>query len=166
MDGGALDGYKMRKPLGTFDLSTVAGQAALMARAKELVTAGKKARFKELPQKRSIDQNALSWAVYSQIAKQSGCSTAEEVHRQCKLDIGVPILLEDSQEFRDFYRVGLQPFPYEVQLQQLIKYVDITRLFTTGQFTKYMDTVLRIYSGQGFDLMDPRKDDYADIINR
>ena len=107
--------------------------------------------------KRSLDQNNLAWKWYGEIAEQLGDRTVEDVHRYCKLHIGIPILRADSEEFREVYDRLIRPLGYEAKLEYMGLPLDmaVTRAMTTAQLTRFLDTMTRIFGEQGVMLTQP-----------
>jgi hypothetical protein len=103
---------------------------------------------------RSLDQNALHWKWAGEAAAQLGDRTADEVQRTWKLEIGVPILRSEDDDFRAFYNVALLHRTYEEKIAAM-KYVPVTSIMTVPQMTKFMDAVLRQCQEQGIALTVP-----------
>jgi hypothetical protein len=111
----------------------------------------------EVARKRTTDQNKLQRKWLTEIAEQSDGNTAEEVRGWCKLHIGVPILREENEEFREKYDRIVKPMSYEDKLELMMVPFDfpITRLMTTAQKSLYLDRVFARFSGLGLVLTDP-----------
>lgn len=107
--------------------------------------------------KRTVKQNRLQRQWVNEIAEQLGDQTPEEVRGYCKLTIGVPILREENEAFRERYDAIVKPLPYEQKLQLMMEPLDfpVTRLLTTSQHTRYLDGVHRHFSEKGIVLTDP-----------
>ena len=107
---------------------------------------------------RSTEQNRLQRMWVGEIAEQLGDRTPEEVRGWCKLHLGVPILRNDSEEFREKYDKIIRPLPYEHKIQCMMVPFDfsVTRLMTTAQTTKYLDAISQHFSAQGIVLTDPQ----------
>lgn len=103
---------------------------------------------------RSLDQNALHWKWAGEAAAQLGDRTADEVQRTWKLEIGVPILRSEDDDFRAFYNVALLQRTYEQKIAAM-KYVPVTSIMTVPQMTKFMDAVFRQCQEQGIALTVP-----------
>lgn len=103
---------------------------------------------------RSRDQNALQWLWAQEVASQMGDRTATEVQHEWKLRHGVPILREDSPEFREIYDTRIKPWPYAAKLD-LMHFIPVTSLMTVRQMVRYLDTVQRECLTQGLRLTDP-----------
>ncbi len=105
---------------------------------------------------RSGQQNRLSHRWYSDISRQLGDQTVEEVRGECKLRFGVPILRRDNLDFMATYDRVLKPIGYSEKLAAIISFdLPVTRLLTVKQMTEYMDSVQREYTQQGVRLTDP-----------
>src|SRR3954463_11855717 len=57
---------------------------------------------------RSAQQNKLMWLWASEGEQQTQQETSDEVQRRCKLDHGIPILCEASEQYRSFCRLTLK----------------------------------------------------------
>lgn len=103
---------------------------------------------------RTRDQNALQWLWATEAAHQLGEPSAEDVQREWKLRFGVPILREDSPEFRAFYDQALKPLPYELKLKAM-EWTPVTSIMKVRQMVRYLDTVQRECAENGIRLTDP-----------
>lgn len=103
---------------------------------------------------RSRDQNALQWLWASEAARQLGDRTAEEVQADWKLRFGVPILREDSAEFRATYDRHVRPLSYEEKLK-FMTFIDVTSAMKVRQMVRFLDTVQRECLENGLVLTDP-----------
>lgn len=106
---------------------------------------------------RTRDQNALMWLWASEAATQLGGQTADEVQREWKLRHGVPILREDSAEFRSVYDKALKPLPYGLKLEAM-RFVPVTSEMKVRQMVRFLDTVQRECLSNGVRLTDPDPD--------
>lgn len=107
--------------------------------------------------KRSVKQNKLQRLWLSEIAEQLGDQTPEEVRGYCKLTIGVPILRDENEDFRDKYDRIVRPLPYPQKLAIMMEPLDlpVTRIMTTKQHASYLDGIYRHFAEQGLALTDP-----------
>lgn len=105
---------------------------------------------------RSLDQNALHWKWAGEVAAQLGDRTADDVQRRWKLEIGVPILRAEDDEFRAFYDVALKPRTYEQKLAAM-RYVPVTSIMSVPQMSQFMDAVFRECQEQGIVLTVPHE---------
>jgi hypothetical protein len=103
---------------------------------------------------RSRDQNALQWLWATEAANQLGDRTADEMQREWKLRYGVPILREDSQQFRDVYDKTIKPLPYEMKVEAM-RFISVTSEMKVRQMVRYLDTIQRETLQQGIRLTDP-----------
>lgn len=104
---------------------------------------------------RTKDQNALQWLWASEAATQLGDRTADEVQREWKLRHGVPILREDSGEFREVYdRFIKDDLDYEAKVE-LMRFIDVTSIMKVRQMVRYLDAIQRESLENGLKLTDP-----------
>ena len=98
---------------------------------------------------RSIEQNRLMWGWYGDIWEQLKEQTPGELHRECKLTIGVPIILADptkaQESFCDAWANLIEPQSYEAQLD-LVEHMPVTSMMTTRQMTTYLNELHRRYT--------------------
>ena len=120
----------------------------------QAVLAGQRFIVQRVNEKRSLDQNALSHALYSQIAAQIEDQTVNDIRAECKLRHGVPILRAESDEFRAKYDKVIKPHDYETKLS-LMEWLPVTSLMNKPQFSEYIDTVIREYSKVGISIVMP-----------
>ena len=138
-----------------FDVSTDRGLDIFLDIRNGLLLAGKKAVFELVQERRSLDQNALSFALYQQIAGQLDDQSIADIRRECKLVHGIPILRRDDEEFRAMYnKTILHNLDYEEKLKAM-EWFPVTRLFSKKQFSEYLDTIIREYSKQGISIVMP-----------
>lgn len=100
---------------------------------------------------RSNEQNRLQWLWYNEIAQQLGDRTPQEVRAECKLTLGVPILRESNEAFREKYDRIIRPLSFPDKLALMVEPIDlpVTSLFTTEQNTRYLDAIFQKYTTQG-----------------
>lgn len=109
---------------------------------------------------RSDEQNRLAFKWYREISDQTG-EDREDVRARCKLEIGVPILREESEKFRATYDLVLRPRPYGEKLSFIRDAeLPITRLMNVDQMSRYLDIVFRRHAELGIVLTIP-PDRYA-----
>ena len=141
-----------------FDATTDSGLATLVAMRNSIVLAGKKALFQLVPEKRSLSQNAISHAIYTQIAGQLEDQSVQEVRAECKLRFGVPILRGNNEKFRAMYDKAIrETLTYEEKLAAM-EFLPVTSLMDKAQFSEYLDTVIREFSKQGISIVMPGED--------
>lgn len=108
---------------------------------------------------RTLQQNRLQrkWLLE---AEAQGDQTAEEYRGYCKLHFGVPILRNENEEFRIAYDRVIRPLDYELKLLAMMVPLDfpVTRLMTTKQNTKYLDTVYKHFTSLGMRLTEPERE--------
>lgn len=103
---------------------------------------------------RSRDQNALQFLWAKEAAEQLGDRTTEEVRYEWKLRYGVPIMREDSADFREIYDKAIKPLPYELKVSSMA-FIPVTSEMKVRQMVRYLDTVQRECLEQGIVLTDP-----------
>jgi hypothetical protein len=103
---------------------------------------------------RTRDQNALQWLWATEAAHQLGDRTPDEVQREWKLRHGVPILREDSAEFRAIYDRAIKPLSYEMKVEAM-RFIPVTSEMKVRQMVRYLDTVQRECLENGLKLTDP-----------
>lgn len=96
---------------------------------------------------RSLQQNALAFAWYGQIADELRENTTEGVHAECKLRYGVPILRAEDADFRAMYDAAIKGIDYETKLK-VMAYLPVTRIMTTGQLSQYLEAIREAYDGR------------------
>ena len=104
---------------------------------------------------RTGEQNRTMWLWAAQAGQQLG-ETADEVQRRWKLTHGVPILREDSEEFRQFYDQSLKRLPYELKLEAM-RFVPVTSEFKVKQMIRFMDAIWKECGEQRIHLTDPER---------
>jgi len=106
---------------------------------------------------RSVEQNRLQRLLINEIAEQLGDQTPEEVRGYCKLTLGVPIMREESELFRQKYDAIIKPLPYEQKLQLMQEPLDfpVTRLMSTAAKTRYLDAIYQHFCEKGVVLTVP-----------
>jgi hypothetical protein len=105
---------------------------------------------------RTGEQNALQWLWATEVAYQLGDRTAEDVQEDWRLVHGVPILREDSAEFRRVYDMYLKPLPREAK-KAALRYlgISITSIMKVRQMVRYMDAVQRECAENGLVTTEP-----------
>lgn len=103
---------------------------------------------------RSHAQNRLMWEWAGQFASALGDRTADEVQKEWKLTIGVPILRAENDAFRLFYDKALKPLSYAEKLAAM-EYVPVSSQMTVPQMRAFMDAIQRQGAEQGVTLTDP-----------
>jgi hypothetical protein len=103
---------------------------------------------------RSHAQNRLMWEWAGQFASALGDRAADEVQKEWKLTIGVPILRAENDAFRLFYDKALKSLTYAEKLAAM-EYVPVTSQMTVPQMRAFMDAIQRQGAEQGVILTDP-----------
>jgi hypothetical protein len=106
---------------------------------------------------RTRDQNALMWLWATEAANQLGDRDADEVQRTWKLDHGIPIMCEDSEEYRSFCTLTLKRLTYEQRVEAM-RYTPVTSEMKVRQMVRFLDTVQRECLENGIKLTDPDPD--------
>lgn len=142
-----------------WDLSTDTVVENFNAFVTNMRLAGKRPLVEIVPESRTVDQNAMFFALYAQVAAQKQDESVEEIRRYCKLHFGVPILRRDDPQFRDWYNKTLLHSDYEIKKESM-RYVPVTSDFSKKQGSEYIDEIIREYSQQGLCLTHP-SEEYA-----
>ncbi len=106
---------------------------------------------------RSIEQNRLQRLWHNEAAEQLADETAEDKRAWAKLCIGVPILRDESDSFREQYDRVFKVLPYMTKLDLMKEPFDfpVTRLMSSKQKSKFLNELQRHYLSQGVRLTDP-----------
>ena len=106
---------------------------------------------------RSLAQNRLSW-LWLKEAGEQGNQTSEEYRAECKLGLGIPILLRDNEAFAAHWEAYMRFVPYEAQLKSMIGpyALKVTSLMTVEQEREYLDAMYHYLTEQGICLTDPQ----------
>ena len=107
---------------------------------------------------RSIESNRLQRMWLKEAAEQ-GDNTAEEYRGYCKLHFGVMIAKEDD-EYAEKYDRLIRPMSYQAKLELMMVPMDfpVTRIFTTGQTTRYLNLIYAHLTSLGIHLTEPKRD--------
>lgn len=106
---------------------------------------------------RTRDQNALQFLWATEVARQFGDREPEDVQRMWKLHHGVPILREDSAEFREVYDRAIKGLPYELKIEAM-RFITVTSIMKVRQMVRYLDAVERECIEAGLTLTDTDPD--------
>ena len=117
--------------------------------------AGRKPVIQMMKGGRTLDQNAMIYGLYGDIARLSQDKSTTDVKRECKLYYGIPIIRASNPTFCEWYDSSVKQLTLEDKLM-LMTYMDVTSLFTKEQATEYIDTIITEYTRQGLRLIDPR----------
>lgn len=91
---------------------------------------------------RSGSQNRLQFLWAREAAEQLGDRTPEEQRNEWKLRFGVPIMREDSPEFREVYDRLIKPLSYPQKIKAM-ELIAVTSLMKVRQMVRYLDTIER-----------------------
>ena len=116
--------------------------------------AGRKPTVQVMGADRTSNQNAMINALYGDIARQAQDQSVLDVRRHCKLHYGIGILKGANSNFSIWYDSAIKGLNYEDKLL-LMTYMEVTSLFNKAQATEYIDTIIREYQKQGFNLAQP-----------
>jgi hypothetical protein len=105
---------------------------------------------------RTLDQNALWFAMYKRISEMTQIGDETDARRYCKLHFGVQILLNEDAGFQaEWYRV-MRHLPYETKLAMMggcklfgPDGFPVTSLFNRAQGIAYTDRIAAYFSGHG-----------------
>tara|TARA_Y100000310_G_scaffold275571_1_gene292183 strand:+ start:133 stop:597 length:465 start_codon:yes stop_codon:yes gene_type:complete len=106
---------------------------------------------------RSGLQNALQHAMYREIGKQLYGGDFVHAKAECKLTLGVPLLRQDSEEFKRLYDRSIRPKPYGEKLE-IIALIDVSSLLSMAEAHNYIDAIYDTYAMKGVN--------WSDFINR
>ena len=105
---------------------------------------------------RTLDQNALWFAMYQRIAQMTEIGDVEDARRYCKLHFGVPIMRKASEDFRNAWNVSFLLLTYETKLELMGECAlfgpdgfPVTRLFDRAQGIAYTDKIVAEFSAKG-----------------
>lgn len=105
---------------------------------------------------RTLDQNALWFAMYQRIASMTEIGDVEDARRYCKLHHGVPIMRKASEDFRHGWSVSFLMLNYETKLELMGPCAlfgpdgfPVTRLFDRAQGIAYTDKIVDEFSAKG-----------------
>lgn len=106
--------------------------------------------FWRLGKDRSLDQNRMCFELYQRIGRALYGNDSDHARAECKLTIGVPILREEDEKFRESYDKIIRPVAYQDKLD-LMAWFPVTRLMTVKQCQRYIDSVFNQYTIKGVD---------------
>jgi len=105
---------------------------------------------------RTLDQNALWFAMYQRIAQMTEIGDVEDARRYCKLHYGVPIMRKADEDFRNAWNVSFLMLTYETKLELMGPCAlfgpdgfPVTRLFDRAQGIAYTDKIVADWSQRG-----------------
>jgi len=104
---------------------------------------------------RTLDQNALWFAMYQRIAEMTNMGDVEDARRYCKLHVGVPIMRKADAAFRDGWNRVFLNLDYETKLELMGPCAmfgpdgfPVTRLFNRAQGIAYTDQIVAEFAGR------------------
>ena len=105
---------------------------------------------------RTLDQNALWFALYERIAQMTNIGDVEDARSYCKLHVGVRILLRGCDDYRETWDRLFLHWSYEDKLALMGAHpvagpegLAVTRLFNRKQGIEYTDRIVAEFSGRG-----------------
>ncbi|QXN70883.1 hypothetical protein DARTUKUTA_30 [Bacillus phage vB_BspP_Dartukuta] len=114
---------------------------------------------------RTLDQNALWFAMYKRIAQAMEWHI-DEARRHCKLHFGVPLMRNECAEFRQNWNELLLHLSYEKKLELMGANpllgpdgFPVTRLFNRAQGIEYTNRIVDDFREQGVFFDDLLKDE-------
>ena len=104
----------------------------------------------ERPMSHTPSQSRLIHHIYSEVAKQKGDESAEQIKYISKLHYGVPILRSHSEEFRTWYDEKVKPLPYPAKLV-LMEHLDVIKELEKVDkgVSDYIDALFKGWADQG-----------------
>lgn len=126
--------------------------------------AGKVPVFEQVPAKRSLSQNDMAFALYTQIAEQAQDQSITDIRRECKLVHGIPILRRDDAEFAALYDKSIRGTLTYPEKLKAMEWFPVTRLMGKKQFTEYLDTIISEYSKNGYALLNPNEQEFLRAV--
>lgn len=137
------------------DATTEQGWQALTSVRNNALLSSKPFIVQVLGEKRSLPQNDLIYELYTIIAGQIQDQSIQDIRRECKLTIGVPILRGSNPKFRELYDNAIRSnLTYEQKLEAM-DILPVTSLMTKEQGTQYIDQIIRTYSQRGIVIVMP-----------
>lgn len=105
---------------------------------------------------RTAAQNRLQWQWAGECARDLDVDDAAGYQAIFKLEIGVPILRAENEEFRHIYDTLIKPASYEEKIKAMRSgMIDVSSRMTKKQMTNYLDRIWAEYTGLGVDLTLP-----------
>ena len=105
---------------------------------------------------RTLDQNALWFALYQRSAQMTQIGDVEDARRYCKLHFGLPIMRNADADFRDAWNRMFLHLTYEQKLELMGPCAifgpdgfPVTRLFERAQGIAYTDKIVAEFSAKG-----------------
>lgn len=105
---------------------------------------------------RTLDQNALWFALYQRIAQMTQIGDVDDARKYCKLHFGVQILLNEDDEFRIGWYRTMRHLTYAEKLDLMggcslfgPDGFPVTRLFSRAQGIAYTDRIVADFTERG-----------------
>lgn len=102
---------------------------------------------------RTLDQNDMSFELYTRIGKQLYGGDDKHARAECKLEIGVPLARQHDPIFREVYDKHIKPFDYGTKLA-IMNILPVTSRLSKRVFREYIDKVFDTYAAKGVDFGD------------
>lgn len=114
---------------------------------------------------RTSKQNRLFHLWIGEIQMQHQDESHEWWRGYCKLEIGVPLLRNEDEAFRQAYDTTIKPLPYETKIRCMMEPIafPVTSRMTTKQMTAFLDAMHRHFAEQGIELSIPEDLRYAGL---
>lgn len=105
-------------------------------------------------------QNRFSHEAYKQVAKVLGDRDSEAVRAESKLHLGVPIMRESSEVFKEKYDRLIKPHSYEDKIEMMKEPIafPVTSLMSVSTMNEYITRLLRYWDENGASVMLDRYD--------
>lgn len=113
---------------------------------------------------RTSGQNNLAHKWFGEAANWLGDQEPWEVRAECKLNIGIRMLVSENEDFRDKWtRLIRDRFTYEEKLELMVEPHDypVTRIMSAKQMGHFMDTVWKKYTDLGVPLTRPQDQQFT-----
>ena len=97
---------------------------------------------------RTVDQNRLSFDIYRELYKAGKFESITDARAYCKLNHGVPILLQSDPDFKKgLDKLGEYHLTYETKLSMMIEPINlpVTSRMTRKQFSEYVEAIGRAF---------------------
>jgi len=117
--------------------------------------AGQKPVVQFVDESRTLDQNAMFYALYGQVAAQKQDETVLDIKRHCKLVYGVLIVRTGDPEYKYLYDKAIKSTLTHEEKLEAMDFWPVTSLMGKKQGSEYIDTIIREYSKQGISLIHP-----------
>lgn len=101
---------------------------------------------------RTQAQNRWQFRAARLMADHRGDVDTAEVQAEWKLDLGVPIMRAEDDEFREMFDLVIAPQTRETKLRLMRMGYPVTRLMKSGQMTRYMEFVVQECAAWGVDV--------------